>query len=188
MVAQGLSCAYVIADAYRHPRQYERLVLVSPPVEMLEETLPGPFGAVRKVALRAPLTGPFVYNILTSRGAIRGYYDRQGYHNLGLITDDLVEYIYTSAHQPNANLPAASLFGGSLISDVSEPLARLQMPVITVWGREGVLAPAGAGAAFKRVNPRIETRIIDRASQHLQEEQPERFNTLIREFAGAAIS
>src|SRR4051812_45868754 len=40
--------------------------------------------------------------------AIRGHYDKQGYHNPGLITDELIEYIYTSARQPNSRFAIAS--------------------------------------------------------------------------------
>ncbi len=100
VVAHGITCAYVVADAYRYPRLFERLVLVTPLPTMLQEHMTGPLNAVRKFVLRTPVLGQFIYNLLTSRPAIRGYYDRQGYHNPGLITDDLVEYIYTTAHQP----------------------------------------------------------------------------------------
>ena len=90
------------------------------------------------------IVGQFIYNLLSSRSSIRGYYDQQGYHNLGLITDDLVEYIYTSSHQSNARYPVASFLSNNLASDVHEPFARLQVPVIAVWGREGVLTPSEA--------------------------------------------
>src|SRR5438876_3347278 len=34
VVAHGLSCAYVISEAYRNPQLFERLVLVTPPATM----------------------------------------------------------------------------------------------------------------------------------------------------------
>ncbi len=36
VVAHGMTCAYVIADAYRRPQLFERLVLVSPPMDILD--------------------------------------------------------------------------------------------------------------------------------------------------------
>jgi pimeloyl-ACP methyl ester carboxylesterase len=42
VVAHGLSSAYVVADAYRHPEFFERLVLVAPRETILQETAPGP--------------------------------------------------------------------------------------------------------------------------------------------------
>ncbi len=187
VVARGLSSAYVIAGAYRRPQYFERLVLVSPPPTILQELFPGTLNTTVKTILRLPIVGQFIYNLLTSRGAIRGYYDDQGFHNPGLITDELVEYIYTSAHQPGCRYPAASLFSEDLVLDVHEPFARLQVPVVAVWGREGALTPSEASSAFKRVNPRIEVRVLDKSRAHLQEEQAASFNTLVRDFAAEAV-
>ena len=188
VVAHGETCAYVIADAYRRPQLFERLVLVAPSPVMLQETTPGPRNGLLKTLLRAPIVGRFAYNLLTSRRAIQDYYDIQGYHNPGLITDELVEYIFSSAHQSNARFAAASALTGNLTIDAHEPLARLRMPVVIVWGREGVLTPSEASAAFKRVNAQIETRTLDNASQQLQDEQATKFNALMREFAGVTVT
>ncbi len=187
VVAHGLPCAYIVACAYRRPQMFERLVLVAPPPTILQETFPGPLNAFGKAVLRAPIVGEFIYNLLSSRRAIRNYYDQQGYHNLGMITDELVEYIYTSAHQENSYCPAASFFSNYLTLDVHEPFARLQMPVVAIWGRESMLTPSEASAAFKRVNPQIEVHILDRCSFQLQEEQAASFNNLVSEFAGTAV-
>lgn len=187
VVAHGLSSAYAIAGAYRRPQYFERLVLVSPPPTILQETNPGLRNASWKTILRLPILGQFIYTLLTSRSAIRGYYDELGFHNPGLITDDLVEYIYTSAHQSNGRYPASALLSDYLVLDVHEPFARLKVPVIAVWGREGELAPSEASSAFKRVNPNIEVRILDKSRSHLQEEQPAHFNKLVSEFAVAGV-
>jgi pimeloyl-ACP methyl ester carboxylesterase len=187
VVAHGLSSAYVIADAYRRPQLFERLILVEPSPTILQESSSSPLNGVVQKALRAPVVGAFIYNLLTSREAIRSYYDREGYHNPGLITDEMVEYTYTSAHQSNAHHPVASLLSNELNMDVHEPFARLQVPVIAVWGREGVLTPSEASAAFKRVNPRVEVRILDKCSYQVQEEQAESFNNLVKEFATVQV-
>ena len=44
-----------------------------------------------------------------------------------------------------------------------------------------------ATEAFKRVNSRIDVRTLDKCSYQPQDEQATNFNTLIREFAGAAV-
>jgi pimeloyl-ACP methyl ester carboxylesterase len=186
VVAHGLSSTYVIADAYRRPKLFERLILVEPSPTILQEASSSPLQGLVQKALSAPIVGEFLYNLLNSRQAIRNYYDREGYHNPGLITDELVEYLYTSAHQSNSHYPVAALLSNELSLDVHEPFSRLQVPVVAVWGREGVLTPSEASAAFKRVNPRIEVRILDRCSYQVQEEQAESFNNLVKE--AAAVS
>jgi pimeloyl-ACP methyl ester carboxylesterase len=188
VVAHGLTCAYVIADAYRRPQLFERLVLVSPPPAILQESFPGPGNTALKFMLRIPILGQFIYNILASRPVIESYYDRQGYHNPGLITGELVENVYINAHQSNSRYPAASLISNSLAMDVHEPLARLQVPILAVWCREDIYAPAETSEAFKLVNASIDTRILDHCSQQIQDEQAAKFNSLVREFAGATVS
>lgn len=188
VVARGETCAYVIVNAYRRPQLYERLVLVAPPTEILEETTPGPVNTVLKLALRLPIVGQSIYNALTSRRAIQNYFDRQGYHNPGLITDELVEYAFSSAHQPNARYAAAAALAGSLAMDAHEPLARLQMPIVTVFGREAIPTPSETSAAFKSVNGRVESRTMDNCANRPQEEQPAKFNALVRDFAGVTVA
>ncbi len=187
VVAHGMSCAYVIADAYRRPQYFEHLVLVSPPPGMLQEQFPGLLNVAGKALLRMPILGEFVYNTLTSRHAIRGYYDRQGFHNPGLITDDLVEYIFTSAHQPNSRYAAASFLSNYLTMDVYEAYSRLQVPALVVFGREGTLTSSEASEAFKRVNSRVDVRILDKASQQPQDEQATKFNALVQEFVSVTV-
>src|SRR5579864_8966831 len=77
VVAQGVTSAHVIAAAYRRPQFFERLVLISPPTAILEEAYPGILEAVVKRLLRLPIVGQFIYNLLTSRQAIRRCYDKQ---------------------------------------------------------------------------------------------------------------
>ncbi len=188
VVAHGLSGAYAVTCAYRRPQLFEKLILVSPPVALLEEYTPDILHTALKVVLKAPIVGESIYNLLTSRRAIQDYYDRQGYHNPGLITDQLVEYVFNSAHQENSHYPAISLWGKELAANIQEPLARLRVPVTAIWGREEAQQPGEASRIYKLVNPKIETRILDHSNQQLQDEQAAKFNTLVRELASAPIA
>jgi pimeloyl-ACP methyl ester carboxylesterase len=188
VVAHGLSSAFVVMCAYRRPQLFERLILVSPPVSLLEEQKAGLPSRALRITLKTPIVGEFIYNVLTSRRALQGYYDRKGYHNPGLITDQLVEYVFSSAHQADSHYPTISLLGKELAIDIREPLARLRVPVIAFWGREEEVAPSEVSAAYRQVNPQIETRILERCNQQLQDEQASKFNALVRELAGAPIA
>lgn len=188
VVAHGLSCAYAIIVAYRRPQLYEKLIMVSPPVTLLDEQTPGVTDTARKTVLKLPIVGEFIYNILTSRRALQNYYDRRGYHNPGLITDQLIEQAFSCAHQEYSHYPAASLHSKQLAVDIHEPLARLRIPVSAVWGREEELSPQEASLAYKQVNAQIETHIIDRSNEQLQDEQAAKFNVLVREFSGTPVT
>lgn len=181
VVAHGLSSAYAVACAYRRPQLFEKLLLVSPPVALLATPVPDILNTATKSLLKLPIVGEALYNLLTSRNSIQRYFDRRGYHNPGLITDQLVEYTFSSAHQENSHYPAATLYSKELVIDIHEPLARLRIPVVAVWGREEAQSPLESSQSYKQVNPNIETRILDRSSQQLQDEQSAKFNALVRE-------
>ncbi len=188
VIAHGMSGAYVIADAYRDPRLFERIVLVTPPEAMLDEQAPALLNGIVKFALRSPVIGQFVYNLMTSRAALRRHYDSEGYHNPNLITDDVIEYLYTGAHQPNTHVAMASVWSRSLALDVYEAFARLKTPVTIVLGREGVPPPSEVSETFKRVNTKADIRIIDKSNRLPQDEQADTFNTFIAEYAPATVS
>jgi pimeloyl-ACP methyl ester carboxylesterase len=188
VAAHGLSSAYVVTCAYRRPKMFEKLILISPPVSLLEEGRPGIADQLLKAVLKTPIVGEFIYNLQTSRRAIRDKYDRRGYHNPGLITDQLVEYVFSSAHQDKSYYPAAALLSKELVIDIHEALGRLRVPVIALWGREEELPANEASRRYKQVYPQIDARIVDRSSQQLQDEQSAKFNTLVRELAEAPIS
>lgn len=188
VVAHGLTGAYAVICAYRRPRLFEKLILVSPSVALLEEHAPDTLHRVLKATLKAPIIGESLYHLLTSRRALRNYYDRQGYHNPGLITDQMVEYLSSSAHQEDSRYPAISLWSKELAVNMREPLARLRVPVIALWGREEMQQPSEASRVYQQVNPHIETYILDHSRQQLQDEQATRFNTLVRERASAPIT
>jgi len=97
---------------------------------------------------------------------------------------------YERLRQINPRLiyAAASAFTKGLSLDAHEPLARLQMPIVIVLGREAIPTPAESGAAFKRINPRIETRTLDNCSGQPQDEQFTKFNALVRELAAAPVA
>jgi pimeloyl-ACP methyl ester carboxylesterase len=187
VVAHGATSAYVIAAGYRRPQFFERLVLISPSSAIVEEAYPGIFGATVKRLLCLPIVGQLVYNLLTSRQALRRFYDKHSYHNPDLVSDELVEYIYTSAHQPGSRFVTAALLSKSLHMDVHEPLTRLQVPVVMVWGRESLEVPAQTSVAFTRLNKQVEVHVFDKSRQHLQDERAGQLNSLLAEFAGVAI-
>lgn len=188
VVAHGLSGAYAVMCAYRRPQLFERLILVSPPAELLTEHLPTVTDTALKLVLKTPIVGEAIYNFLTSRRALQGYYDRQGYHNPGLITDQLLEYVFSSAHQQDSHYPTVSLLSKELGVDIHEPLARLRIPVTALWGREEHAHTNESSRVYQQVNPRIEAHILERSCQQLQDEQAYKFNALVCELAGAPVT
>src|SRR3989440_10762329 len=71
VAAHGMGCAFVIADAYRHPRFYDRLVLVAPPPFILQENTAGALSGGFEVWVRLPNIGQNSYKLVALRTAMR---------------------------------------------------------------------------------------------------------------------
>src|SRR5579859_4240178 len=55
VAARGLSCAYIVASAFRRPQLFDRLLLVSPPESILQESAPDRFFDALDAVLRSPI-------------------------------------------------------------------------------------------------------------------------------------
>jgi pimeloyl-ACP methyl ester carboxylesterase len=183
LVTHGLTGAYAIACAFRRPQLFDQLVLVSPPTSMLKEAIPGPFSMLIQTLFRLPILGRFIYNLYTSRPAIRAFYEKQGYHNLSALSDDMVEYLYTSAHQPNSHQPIGALYSNHLHLDAQQPFARLELPVSLVLGQESLQDPSQTAVAFSSLNPMVNLKVVKKAREQLQDEQADEFNELLQQMA-----
>lgn len=118
------------------------LILVCPTATGIPGTRP----LVRSL-VRAPVVGPALYNLATSKPAIRYFNADHGYYDEGNVTDELVDYQWQTAHQPGSRFAPASFFGGYLDLDVDlgDVLADLDVPVTLIWGRQATVSPLEDG-------------------------------------------
>ena len=92
------------------------------------------------------------------------------------VTDDLVAYCYTTAHQPGAKYAAASFITGYLNIPIEESFAQLTQPILLIWGKEAKITPVEDAHTFKRLNPRAQVEIIEGSRLLPQDEQANLFN------------
>jgi pimeloyl-ACP methyl ester carboxylesterase len=152
LVASGLSGAYVasaLAEAEGEgegddERRVSELVLISPTAD----TIPGRRVWLRSL-VRSPVVGEALFNLLTSKPAIRYFEADHGLYDTDLADDSYVEYRWQLAHQPGARYAPASFLSGFLDPDVDleATLADLAVPITIVWGREG-MRPVEEGRAL----------------------------------------
>jgi pimeloyl-ACP methyl ester carboxylesterase len=96
------------------------------------------------------------------------------------VTPRFVAQYYATSHQPGAQHAIAAFLSGYLNTDTRESFARLKQPVTLVWGKQDETNPIEQAAEFLSLNPRAGLEIFDRCRMMPQEEQPEKFNTLVR--------
>jgi pimeloyl-ACP methyl ester carboxylesterase len=181
-VASSLACAYAVEAAYRTPQRFDRLVLVCPTGIGKLDQAPGPFDAVVLAAMRAPIVGEALYNVLASEASIRYYLENQVFADPNLVDDELVRQMYATSHQRNARFAPAAFLGGALNLDISEPFGRLTTPSFVIWGARARMTPAEDAIKFAQGNPHARVETVADAGLLPHEEKANWFNEAVVEF------
>lgn len=186
VVASTLGAAFAIRAAAERPDLFERLVLIEPTgIQDLASDPDSSSHVFWRTLLRSPLLGQTLYNAIASRPSIR-WFLRANYDNRLDVSDDLIDYYYTQAHQPNARFAPASFIAGALDTPVDEEYMRLEMPILLLWGKNAYFTPLEHARAFRQLNPRTELRVFDCGSLP-QDEVPEEFVRVVDSWLRSSI-
>jgi pimeloyl-ACP methyl ester carboxylesterase len=175
VVASSLSGAYVARAA--ESVEFRSLVLVCPTAS----TIPGRRTWLRSL-LRSPVLGEGLYNLLTSKPAIRYFLADHGFADEAHITDEWVEYDWRTTHQPGARYAPASFVSGFLDMDVDlgAMLADLDEPVTVIWGGEADLPPVDRGRELAEAAG-VRLLVVEGADLLPHAEFPEDFLDAVRD-------
>ena len=183
VVARGQSAAFSTRAAYLDPHLFSRLVFISPTgiANGLDEQ-GGPIEALRSTLRRVSETtaGEVPYAFLTTKTALSLFVAHQSYANSEQITPDLVRYLFATTHQHGARFAPLAFMTGKLDLDVANDLARLQQPVLLVWGEQDAINNPLHAELLRRLNPRARLELISSAGNAVQDEQPNEINELLR--------
>ncbi|MDT4895089.1 MAG: hypothetical protein QOH25_166 [Acidobacteriota bacterium] len=181
LVASSLGAAYSVRVADEQPELVRSLVLIAPTgAGQALRVRPGMTGAAFYGLLQSPVLGTSFYNVISSERSIRDYARRELFYDRRLATNNLIAQYYATSHQPGAQHAIAAFLSGYLNADTRADFARLKQPVTLVWGKQDETNPIEHAAELLSLNPRAGLEIFDRCRMMPQEEQPEKFNTLVR--------
>jgi len=101
----------------------------------------------RRSLLRAPLLGTALYNLIVSKSSIRYFHADHGYYDMDNLTNEVVDYEWTSGHQPGARFAPASFVSGFLDPEenLGDVLEDLDVPITLVWGEDADITPLSDG-------------------------------------------
>jgi pimeloyl-ACP methyl ester carboxylesterase len=181
IVASSLGAAYSVRVADEQPELVDSLVLVAPTgAGQTLRARPGMAGAAFYGLLQSPVLGTSFYNVIASERSIRDYARKELFYDRRRATNNLVAQYYATSHQPGAQHAIAAFLSGYLNTDTRESFARLLQRVTLVWGKQDQTNPIECAAELLSLNSRAGLEIFDRCRMMPQEEQPEKFNALIR--------
>jgi len=178
LVASSLSAAYAIVLSARDPHRFPALVLVGPTGLTRLNEAPGIRGDAERLAIDAPILGTAAFNALVSRRSLR-FFLEEAYASNTLVTDELVDVYYGTAHQRGARHAPAAFIAGQLNIDVRRALRRLRQPALLFWGEEAQIAPVEEVRGFRALKPDFDVHILSPAGDLPQDERADEFNAIL---------
>ena len=180
VVGSGLSGAHAITLAAQDPPSYPGIVAICPTGlsrmgDLGRRVTPGRLMAV------TPVVGTTLFNALVSRRSIRAYLERV-YRDKTLVTNELVDWYYTTSHQPGAQYAPSAFLSGALNVDVASSMRRLRQPMLLVWGEQAAEVPVEDSRGFRTLKRDLELAIFDPSGDLPHDEHADGFNELVTEF------
>ena len=182
VVASSLGASYAVRVADEHPELINAMILNAPAGYDTMNTRPGMTGAAFYGLLQSPVLGTSFYNVMASERSIRDYARRTLFYDYRRVTDRLVAHLYATSHQAGAQHAIAAFMSGYLNCDMSGPFSRLDQPIVLVWGKQDVSTPVTKAMALMDLNPRARLEVFDFCRVMPEQEHPEQFNELVREY------
>ena len=181
IAASSLSAAYAIVLGARDPGRFPALILIAPTGLVRLHKSPSAAGDVARYAVDSPVLGTAVFNAMVSRRSIRDYLERH-YVDGEIATDELVESLYATSHQPGAKYAPSAFVSGHLNLDVRRALRRLLQPALLVWGEQAIETPVEDVRGFRALRPEMDVAILDPAGSLPHDERPDEFNEIVSTF------
>src|SRR6266550_2838449 len=180
VIASSLGAAYAVRVADEHPELISSLVLNAPAGGDSFRTRPGMAGAAFYGLLQSPVLGTSFHNVMASERSIRDYARQHLFYDHRRVTDRLVANLYATSHQTGAQHAISAFLAGYLNTDTRSPFARLSQPVVLVWGKQDATTPLERGLSLQKLNPGASLEVFDFCRMMPEQEQPEKFNALVR--------
>lgn len=181
IAASSLSAAYAIVLGARDPGRFPALILIAPTGLVRLHKSPSAAGDVARYAVDSPVLGTAVFNAMVSRRSIRDYLERH-YVDGEIATDELVDSLYATSHQPGAKYAPSAFLSGHLNLDVRRALRRLLQPALLVWGEQAIETPVEDVRGFRALRPEMDVAILDPAGSLPHDERPDEFNEIVATF------
>jgi pimeloyl-ACP methyl ester carboxylesterase len=182
LVASSLTAALVVPAVVRSPRLFLKLALICPTGYGTLDRSSGRLGDAIYGLFLAPVLGNALYHAIVSRWGIRYYLGSVAYHDVDLVTEELVEDYYKISHQPGARYFPAAFVSGKLNVGVADLWPRVPHRTLICWGLEARTAPVGEAQRFVQNNPRSEPRIFKDAALLPHDERAGTFNEELKTF------
>lgn len=184
VIAAGESSSIPIMACANNPELFDQIMLVSPLTLLEYSQLPGKMSKLYKLLIDTPLAGTLLYNIATSKKAIREHLKSIYFSNPYSVKESYVDLCHEAA---NLGASQKSIYS-SVVSNytkcnITNALKKIDNSIFLVGG-ESVNNIDKILDEYKDYNPAIETAVIPNAKKLPQLETPDVLYELIHTFFG----
>ncbi|HZZ44000.1 MAG TPA: alpha/beta fold hydrolase [Tepidisphaeraceae bacterium] len=176
VMASGLSAGYAAMGVEWEDEWYRKLVLVSPRTEPMGWDGPRWMAALRR---RLLTMGAGEYELATEEFSMRTFLQERLFHPKEA-TAERVQQMREYARRPGSAYPWASWLTRYLDGDLLGVLARVQVPVLAVWGKQSQATPVTDRVTSAARRGHME--VIDQAGTWVQLEQSAKVNALVGDY------
>ena len=137
IVASGLGAAFAVLLAVQHPELVQRLILLMP-IGLVERGAKRYLGRGRFISAIPVLNRIYYRRFLATRAQIRAWLATFAFFDAERIDDEIVDVLYSFAHQLGADRAIFHSTSSKLQVDLSKRLTELIQPVTLIWGQDAV--------------------------------------------------
>lgn len=174
VISSGNSSAFVISACDNDSTLFEKIILISPEKLSKGQLIPGKRARTYKAILSMSVLGNLLYNIATFRWNIK-YNVRSDFYRKDRFTKDMLDKCYEAAHR---GLSPKSLYSSIVCfytkKNIKFELSQIDNSIVIFEGRynkEG----SNIIKEYMRVNPAIESVIIDDSNKYPHIENDKEF-------------
>jgi pimeloyl-ACP methyl ester carboxylesterase len=150
IVASGLGAAFATLVAVQHPELVQRLILLMP-AGLTERGAKRYLGRGRWVSAIPFLNRIYYRRFLATRAQIRAWLATFAFFDPERIDDEIVDVLYSFAHQLGAERAIFQSAGAKLQIDLSKRFTELMQPVTLIWGQNALFPPIRLAYELQRL-------------------------------------
>ena len=175
VIAANGSAMFAVIASKLFPKKINNMLLVSPGgiVDKMAENS----DFKRRTFMEMPLKGTFMYNLKTSKKAIRDFLCEYGFYDEENVKDEFVDAFYFAAHSErgNARYAYASYVTNYMNMDIKGYLKEMNVPLTIVWGEENDMFNTSAAQIVKDIVPWAKFYVFEKTKALPHMENPEEF-------------
>jgi pimeloyl-ACP methyl ester carboxylesterase len=179
VIAANGSAMFAVIAAKLFPEKINNMILISPGgiVDKMAENS----DFKRRTFMELPLKGTFIYNLKTSKKAIRHYISEYGFYAKEKVRDDIVDAFYFAAHSEkgNARYAYASYVTNYMNMDIKNYLKEIKVPLTIVWGEENDMFNSSAAEIVKELVPWAKFYVFEKTKALPHMENPKEFYKVV---------